>query len=738
MAGAAAVCAASPAAAQIEEVVVTSQKRANAVSVQDVPTAITAVNEATIIATQSVDLTDIGRVAPNAILHPSATFTATPNFFIRGVGVSGTTRSLDPAVGVVLDGVYVGYIVGALIDVFDTESIEVLRGPQGTLFGRNVTGGAINVRSKRPTGEFDATAEIIAGNFNRLDASVSVEGPLIEDTLAAKVAIISRNRDGYWTDRNGGSVDLAVNPAGLPDTARGTKPDVDLLVVRPMLNFTPTDDIEFTLIGEYQKNQGGTANSRYFVNPTNPRLPTTVNGYIPPDDPFEINHDLIGGADLEVMSVTGELNWNVGPGLVTSITNYRDLRFDSTTDFDGTPFAIFHFPDNKEEQNQFTQELRFASQFADRVDYVIGANYFDQEYFIGERRAILGGDAAQVATIDHSAVSVFGEADVSVIEALRLTVGGRWTYEEKTAGFSILGTCALDFSSCAGEGANLARDGNWSDFTPKVALTYLFNDDVSAYASWTRGFRSGTFDARARTIDSFLNSSPRPETVDNYEIGLKSLFADQRVLFNAAVFYSEYEDIQRLALERVPVEVDPEGTIQRLINAAQATIWGVEAELSANVFDGFTLDASLGYTNAEYDEFDGFDADGIPGFDPITDPAAARALEFERVPEWNYFIAGTYEFPVQDLGDIAIRASWFWSDSYFNDALNTPEIQQESYGLLDATVTYTTPSENLSIALFGRNLNNNDYFDFALDNALTSLTWGGNWGVRLIYNYDQR
>ncbi len=730
---------------QIEEVVITSQKRAAGISVQDVPIAVTAVNEALIAKTFAVDISDIGRLAPGAMLAPSSTFASFPNFFVRGIGISGSTRSLDPAVGIFVDGMYLGYPVGTVVDVFDRESIEVLRGPQGTIFGRNVTGGAVNIRTRRPDGEFGIRAELLAGNYNRLDASFSIEGSLLKDKLAAKVAVMSRNRDGYWEDANGGTVNLAINPMGMPDSPTGTKPDVDMLIVRPMLRFTPTDNVDFTLIGEYLKDESGTANSRNIVNTVVGRRPQTIHGYTPPSDPYQINHNLIGYNDADVKSLVGELNWDLGHGVVTSVTGYRDLTYKSSTDFDGTPFTIFHFPDNSETADQRSQELRYASKFSERYEFVIGAFYFDQSYFVGERRQIITGmgladagliDRAQIAGIDHDNLSFFAEANVKLGTAWEVTVGGRHSKEEKTARFAALGTCALDFSTCTNV---LSRNNSWSDFTPKVAVKYNFSDDTMVYLSRTEGFRSGTFDARANTVDSFLNSSPRPETVEAFELGFKTTVNDGKLRFNAAVYESDYTDIQRLALEDVPLTVDPTGRLQRLINAASASIRGVELEMSAILAPGFKLDASVGYVDASYDKFEGFDADGVPGYNPLTDPAAARAKKFERVPELTYNVAASYDRPLAAGGELGFRISYNWTDEYFNDALNARIIRQPAYGLIDASISYKTENEKLVVSLFGRNLADEEYFDFALDNALTTQTWGGmprTVGVRLTYNYD--
>ncbi len=745
-------------AVELEEIVVVSQKRAEGLSVQEIPAAVSAIDAATLNAIQAVDLSDVGRLVPNAVLHPSATFTATPNFFIRGIGVSGTTRSLDPAVGVIIDGIYVGFPVGANMSTFDRESIEVFRGPQGTLLGRNVTGGAVNIRTRRPDGQFRVNGELTFGDYSRFDAAFSLEGALIEDKLAGKIAVISERRDGYWLDKNGGTIDaatlaafngsaapaayrnVAYDPIGTGD--KGTKPDIDQVIVRPMLHFTPNDSLEVTVIGEMLRNKSGTANSRNIPAPGG--LNPTVRGYTPPADPFEINHDLKGYADLEVDSLTLEANYESGNGVWTAIAGWRDLSFDSSTDFDGSPFALFHFPDNQETQEQVNYEVRYANKPSDRISYVVGVNFFDQEFFVGERRITGNLDRAQVALLNHENISVFGELDYFFNDQTKLTVGARWTDEKKDATFSIIGTCALDFSSCTDSpgqnNANLFAKLSDSDVTPKVALTYEWNPDVSTYLSYTRGFRSGALDARAQTVDSFLNSAAAPETVDAYELGLKSLLLDRRLRFNAALFSMKYDDMQRLALEACQIGTPgcDTGRVQRLINAAQSTINGIELEMSLAVTDNLVLDASYGFLDAGFDSFEGFDANG-GGYDPNTDPAAARKLKFERVPDYNYALAATWTLPMESGSNVIFRASYNYRDDHYNDALNAEIIKQEGYGLLDASVGYESANGRTRVTLFGKNLAEKDYYDFALFNSLTTQTWGGSprtWGLRISYSME--
>ncbi len=305
-----------------------------------------------------------------------------------------------------------------------------------------------------------------------------------------------------------------------------------------MLYFTPSDNLDITIMAEFLRDKSGTANSRNFVHPTAPARRSQTYGYTPPSDPYEINHNLMGGNDLETDTFIAELNYATDNGKITAVTSYRELTYRSSTDFDGTPFTIFHFPDNYETQEQTTHEIRYAGSLSENLNLVVGLSSFDQEYFVGERRLIGTLDRSGVTEIQHESWSIFGELDYMATDNVKVTLGGRWTDETKDVLFNAIGSCNLDFSACPGRtvgGAPLTSDdigltqsGSWDDFTPKLALTYIMNEDVSFYGSYTRGFRSGSFDARARTIDSFLNSKPGPETVDSYEIGMKSLLADDK------------------------------------------------------------------------------------------------------------------------------------------------------------------------------------------------------------------
>jgi len=739
------ICMSLPSWSQIiEEVVVISSKQAAGISTQDLPASIVTFNEASLKQAFTVDLVDVGKMVANAELNNVGTYASYPNFFIRGMGVNGSTRTNDPKVGVFVDGIYVGYNAGALSSTFDLEAVEVLRGPQGTLLGRNVTGGAVLVRSKRPGDEFGFNVEAGAGDYGSTEFNASIEGPLSSNVFG-KLAVIKMDRDGYFEDNNRGSIDLNIYPAGMPDTDTGDKVGMDLTIIRPMVRFDFSENFEATLIAEFLKNDAGSANSQNVAHNCAP-IPGVDNreivcgegsrflaqtrwGYTPPSDKYEINHDLIGYTELETNSLVLDATWDLSHGVVTAIVGYRDVEYNSSTDFDGTPFTIFHFNDNKEEQEQTSIEVRYSSTFSDRVNFVVGVNSFEQEYSIGERRNFfIALNAATYSETEHETFGVFGEANFAVTEALSLTLGGRWTKEEKSIDIGVLGSCELDFSSCSN---NTSNKKDWTDFSPKVAATYSFNDDMMAYASWTRGFASGVFNARAATIDAVGPTDP--EKVDSVEVGFKTSFLDGRGLFNITYFQADYEDL----ILFVNNPCDDCGASLINFNAGEAEISGFEVEVQLQPIDGLRLDASVGTVDPEFTNIKFFDANADGTVDGEDNKLASR-WDFQKVAELSYSLAASYEFDAMG-GSILGRVAYSWRDDYMTDLYNKPWLQQESFGLLDASLTFNTANEKIRLSVYGKNLTDEEYFDYAADvGTLDSARWGGTprtYGVRVAYKY---
>lgn len=719
----------------IEEIVVVSQKRAAAVNVQNVASAVTAFDENAIGSAFADNLSDLGRLAPNVQLNQAGTFSGFANFFIRGIGISNTIRTVDPAVGVFIDGVYIGYGPTSVLDTLDVASVEILRGPQGTLFGKNVTGGAVTVQTRRPEFEFGGNIAATLGAFDRIDVQGAINVPIVDNTLAARVAFMSRNNDGFFDNQE-------------LDT---TKSDIDVTVIRPSLRWTPTEELDVSLITEFYRDKGDSSASQNLDSRIEPRLlgadrtPTPaivqrVFGYVPPGDKYDISHNLEGYVDAEVKNIVVDANYDLGHGTATLVTGYRDVRYDTSTDFDGSPFTVFHFPDNREDQNQISAELRYASTFLDTVEFTAGLFYFAQEMEIGERREFFAGGTAENPTIARSAglavtddksYAIFGEASFTVTDRLSLVVGGRYTDEEKEITLCPFTPVIFDSLSFADCPAVLNDSESWGSFAPKLGVNWQATDDILAYAFWTKGFRSGSFNARAPLAEAL--GPVDEEEVSSYELGLKSQLLEDRLRFNLAAYLSDYRNIQRTISDTVLIGGVPQ-VLQVPRNAAEAEIWGFEAEATAVVFDGFRFEASVGYTNASYDAFAGIDANRDGVYDPATDDPLATGLEFERVPEWQYTVAANYETEIGDLGFLNFRTAYQWLDSQFVDTLNSPSLRLDSYGLLDVSASYIDPSQRYEVSVFGRNLNDAKFHDFGFDGGTHRAVWGGQprtWDIRL-------
>ena len=332
---------------------------------------------------------------------------------------------------------------------------------------------------------------------------------------------------------------------------------------------------------------------------------------------------------------------------------------------------------------------------------------------------------------DDKSYAIFGEASFTVTDRLSLVVGGRYTDEEKEITLCPFTPVIFDSLSFADCPAVLNDSESWGSFAPKLGVNWQATDDILAYAFWTKGFRSGSFNARAPLAEAL--GPVDEEEVSSYELGLKSQLLEDRLRFNLAAYLSDYRNIQRTISDTVLIGGVPQ-VLQVPRNAAEAEIWGFEAEATAVVFDGFRFEASVGYTNASYDAFAGIDANRDGVYDPATDDPLATGLEFERVPEWQYTVAANYETEIGDLGFLNFRTAYQWLDSQFVDTLNSPSLRLDSYGLLDVSASYIDPSQRYEVSVFGRNLNDAKFHDFGFDGGTHRAVWGGQprtWGIRL-------
>jgi iron complex outermembrane receptor protein len=704
----------------LEEVLVTAQKKSAGEAVQDV-----------------------GVAAPNVHLAEQGTVPHTGNFIIRGMGTAGQSiPSSDPAVGVVQDGVPFGLIYGVVTDLFDLDSIEILRGPQGTLFGRNVTGGAVVMRTNRPTDELEAKVKVTLGSHEQRDISGLVSGPFT-DRLSGKLAVMYRDREGLWD---------VERLRDIPNPTVGDEHGAsETLLIRPGIKYQG-DNYDLTLLTEYAEISGDGMAPRNFH-----RFGIEI-------DPYKDNStftDKRGDVDMEWFSLMLEHNLDLAGGTLTTILGYRDLEQFTWGDIDGAPATVrFEFAEGSGlEQDQLSFESRWSGRLNDKWSLTAGINLFQQEYTYNERRLLIDLlEQPASSTIEHSTAGVFAQAEYAFSDDLTLILGGRYSYEKKDAAIGVIGdpggvgTCSVGFASESG-GSTLAEpviapppppfdrnvnwnecrqvfndEESWANFSPKVGLTWTINEDVMAYASFTRGFRSGGYNVRFsdRTIVTDPDnptSTPGPydeEVVDAFEVGVKSQFMDGKVRLNVALFHNEYEDLQRSA--------NNQSGVQTILNAATANVDGFEVDVVAALTDALTLEASYGYTDAGYDDAPFLEEGG----------GSARDFDFQMVPETTSSIALTYDHDIGSAGYLTWRGSYSYVDAVASDTFNFLLLPQ--YELYNASASFTTNDEKIKVAVFGRNLKDEVYSSFGFDNtAIGSKTiWLSpprTYGVELQYMF---
>ena len=673
--------------ALMDEILVVGTKKSAAENLQDVPVAVTAYGDEQLDALKVRDLQSLSFSMPNVALDDIGTTRGTANFSIRGLGVNSSIPSIDPTVGVFVDGMYLGINAGVVFDVFDLEGVEVLRGPQGLLFGRNVTGGAVLLKTKKPGDEFEADAKIAAesgfrGTGINYYAMGSLSGPVVEDKLQIKLA-------GYYNNDGGWHENLFTGES---------HGEAETWLLRPVVRFTPNEDWEFLVRYEHGDAEGdGPAAQNHGL-------------FSSDDSDFSINET--GFYDNEWDQVVFETNWDIGPGTLTNIFGWRDYEATNLSDIDASIATVFHAGTNIQHE-QFSNELRYSGRFFDRADITVGGYYFTQDIAYQENRILpqRGLDFSGGGLIDHETWAIFASTDIDLNDTLTLTLGGRYSYEEKDAqiatlfsnltptigmivfpappgGCDVNAGCVFDFPT-AGDPTEQGSD-DWSSFTPKVGLQWQATEDLQIYGFWTKGFRSGGYNLR--NTDPLFDPGPFDQEETNaFEIGAKSEFADGRGRLNAAIFYNEVEDLQREL--NVPGIA---GVTQIIQNTADAEFLGVEVEGQFAVTDNFLLQGSVGYVDNEYQEVR-FDLNGDGLIDSLDE-----ALDVPRAAEWTYSAGFTYDHDMGDMGILTLRGQYNHRDESFFTDNNLGRIEEAD--IVDASLSWRSEGGAWGVSLYGKNL----------------------------------
>lgn len=693
----------------IEDIVVTAERRSE--GLQNVPIAITAISGDTL---QEAGVTSVGELVQ---LAPSLQFGERfGNVFIavRGIGQAGQDIGSQSGVTVSQDGVpLLNHFMmdGTFLDV---SQVAVLRGPQGTFEGRNATGGAINVYSNLPTDEFAGSVAVTAGQYERWGVRGFLNGALISDRLMARVAFQKEQADGW-----------------LKNGFLGTdKNDTDLSQVRASLLGKLTEDFTVRAIFEATRDRGNPAFATV-LGRARPDRPTVVEALGLPQNDLEnrvVYMNRTDQRDTENKKAILIANWNVNPGVaITSTTGYitHDLVL-TDTDNDGTTGDFSDFPLVAIHVDQLTQDLTLTADLNSTTDLVVGAFYMNGE---SRQPLILSVPPTLIGAFNYDPVenldsyAAYAQVRHQLTDSLRVTVGGRYTVDDK------------DFEMDAQIlGASVARTASdsWGAFTPRFVVDYVPNDNTLLYVSASRGFKSGgfnTFGDVSQPVNLF-----NPEFVWNYEAGLKSAFFERALRMGVTGFYSDYTNLQQTLFR-----INPQTNVRypRVENAASATISGVELDVEAIPFRGFRLRASATWLDAQFGRF--------TSIDPIYPERGEQDLTGNRLPQaptWQAGVSGEYSLPISSSLEITARADYKWQDEIYFDLFNNPLNTQDSYGLLNASVSIGTLDESWSLTAFVRNAFDERYVSQSLTSAsdtvparVGQLGAPSQYGVTLSYRF---
>jgi iron complex outermembrane recepter protein len=687
----------------LEEVIVTARKREE--SMQDVPISVTSLSEQLQRSTLQ-DLRDVQNYAPNVNIDRIGSNNGV-SISIRGISFQETDKSLDPPAGVILDGVYMGVIAGGILNNFDMERIEVLRGPQGTLFGKNTTAGALNVIRTAPTREWGVKAKVGAGSWDMVELQGVVNTPLT-DNGGLKLYANKIEHDGFIENNIYGD-DIG---------------SVDFQQAGATVSFNLTEKFDLTFTAERVEDDSDTgayANTNDFTNLACLISLNAVPGF-PPAQPSGVqlgsgceDFDAESGPDNSSVNEPNSsettndyynltMNWDIGDWLLTSVTGYVDRDEAFRGEYDGSRIEFLYI-EAEQEYEQFSQELRINGNIGDDINLTAGVYYWDSEYYqfqesfdmwywLGFTGAFEPGAVSSTlgGTGENTSYAVFASMDWQLTDRLLLNLGGRYTEEERklrtgTPNFLLYG---VEFVPGSPE---LDFKDDWGEFSPRIALSYDISDDMMVFGSFASGFKSGGF--FARTQNAFDINSYDPEYVDTYEIGLKSEWLDNRLRFNATAFYSEYEDKQ----EEVIVNLGGGNVTTIVQNAADAEITGIELELTAAITSGLSGFINFGYIDAEFTEFIVSDNDGN-----IVDQSD---LELRNAPEQTINVGLDYYLPFS-FGEFSAHYNYRWRDEYHTILNNNPKGLVESGGFHNASLDMTF-GEHYKVSVYGRNIGDERY-----------------------------
>lgn len=682
--------------ADLATVTVTARRREE--SLQDVPVSVTAYSAEQLSKTGIADLTGLAQTLPNTTLTASRGTNSTLTSFIRGVGQQDPLAGFESGVGIYLDDIYLARPQGAVADIYDVERIEVLRGPQGTLYGRNTIGGAVKYVTRKLGPKTEARLKATVGTYGQLDGVVTASTPL-SDTVRIGGTLAKFKRDGFGTNLSNGAGNY----------------DKDIQAGRLSVEMTPTTDLFIRIAADTSEDNSNPKHGHRLTVGKLSGAPILDNVY---DSRANLTTALGHAQQVTQSGASALIEYQISNDLaIKSVTASRKDKSYAPIDFDSLNKVDFDVP-ALYKNKQFSQEFQLTYT-GKKVQGVAGVYYIDANAYDKFDVRLLGTSTFTEGNIDTKAWAAFADASMDVSDTVSVSAGGRYTVDQREA--SILRQIYLGTAGSPGMGnpgavlfrtdtnltpADLTREDK--KFTPRVSASWKASAEQNVYGSWTQGFKGGGFDPRLNLVGTKLSVAKAkegflPEIISTFELGLKSQFNQGRILTNAALFHSDYKDVQ--VPGSVAIDTNGDGKDDSFAgvttNAGKARINGVELEASARITDAFSMTGMLGYIDAKYTKYIG--AGNI-------DVASQRV--FQNTPKRSASLRANYDFPMAVMG-VSGKLSLIGSVAYRSDThqfeIPNALLDQAAYSLWDASLVWSSADNRIRAGLHGKNLNDARY-----------------------------
>lgn len=657
------LCTASVVAAEsvIEEIIVTAEKRN--VNSQETAIAITAYTAETLDLRGISNIEDLQFSTPNLVVSHNSQSPVT-YAYIRAIGSDQLVAGFDPGVAYNVDGIYIGQPSSMPGDLWDMERVEVLRGPQGTLYGRNTTGGSINIITQAPQAEFTARADVTVGNYGQRRFRAAVGGG--NEVVQGRISVLDDENDGFQENLAGRDGDTT-----------------DLTSVRGKLRFALSERGELILTAQRFENKGRQTQKR-----REPFAPVTLapgftldvyNGAIPnPSNPRKVAKDFPERLDLENTLLAAHFNWDFDALTFRSITGYIENKWFQSADIDMSNNDV-QFQEWDMDTEQFSQEFQLLSSGDGPWEWILGAFFFKEELdsnYLFDDNSVAGFTFRNGGDIETQSMALFGQVAYDLRshdQPFRVVAGLRWTEDEKEIDeFQQIPQFAVDIAGVMKE--------TWEEVTGKLEGDWFVSEDVMAYASYSRGYKGGGY-----SLGQF--DAYDPETVDSFELGLKSQFWNNRAQVNVSAFYNDYQDLQVNFLVFTSFTTD---------NAAEATIQGLEVESTFLVGENLTLQANVTWLDAEFDKYQ------------FTPAISLDGDTLNRAPEYTAALTAQYDWSLGQTGDLTLRADYYWQDEVYYRVQNIERHKEDSFHTADLRILWNSADQTWLVDVFAKNITDED------------------------------